>query len=396
MTFDASDTIVFAILAYFAGRWLTRRIEPLDTYRIPVAVTGGLTVAVLVALLHSLAGIDIRFTSGDLPLLAFFATVGLTARVSDLRSGGKPLVLVLGVAIAALLLQDLIGVFLAKLLGFHPLLGLMAGSVALVGGHGTAAAWGPVFADAAPLALAVGLATATFGLVAGGVCGGPLGRFLIERYGLKTDGGPDYAFGVPAAEARRAEIDVDSVFASVLTIAVSIGLGEQLNSLTTWGGINLPHFVTALFAGILIGNFGPVVAPTLRWPMHGPAMALVAELALGLFLVRALMGLQLWSLWAVAGPLLLILACQTLLVLALAVFILFPLLSRSFDAAVIAAGFVGLALGATPTAVANMSALTLRFGPSPLSFVVVPLVGAFFVDLVNAVVLTTSFNLLGP
>lgn len=396
MTFDASDTIVIAILAYFAGRWLTRRIEPLDTYRIPVAVTGGLTVAVLVALLHSLAGIDIRFTSGDLPLLAFFATVGLTARVSDLRSGGKPLVLVLGVAIAALLLQDLIGVFLAKLLGFHPLLGLMAGSVALVGGHGTAAAWGPVFADAAPLALAVGLATATFGLVAGGVCGGPLGRFLIERYGLKTDGGPDYAFGVPAAEARRAEIDVDLVFASVLTIAVSIGLGEQLNSLATWGGINLPHFVTALFAGILIGNFGPVVAPTLRWPMHGPAMALVAELALGLFLVRALMGLQLWSLWAVAGPLLLILACQTLLVLALAVFILFPLLSRSFDAAVIAAGFVGLALGATPTAVANMSALTLRFGPSPLSFVVVPLVGAFFVDLVNAVVLTTSFNLLGP
>jgi ESS family glutamate:Na+ symporter len=396
MTFDASDTIVIAILAYFTGRWLTRRIEPLDTYRIPVAVTGGLIVAVLVTLLHGLAGFEVRFTSTDLPLLAFFATVGLTARIADLRRGGRPLLIALVVAVLALVLQNMIGVLLAKLLGFHPLLGLMAGSVALIGGHGTAAAWGPVFADAAPLALAVGLATATFGLVAGGILGGPLGRYLVQRHSLVSRAEPDYAYGVPRAEERVAEIDVDAVFASVLTIALAIGLGEQLNSVTTWLGINLPQFVTALFAGIIVGNLGPVVAPTLRWPMHDPAMALVSELALGLFLVRALMGLQLWSLWAVAGPLLVILACQTLLVLALAVFVLFPLLSRSFDAAVIAGGFVGLALGATPTAVANMSALTLRFGPSPLSFVVVPLVGAFFVDLVNAVVLTTSFHLFGP
>jgi ESS family glutamate:Na+ symporter len=396
VTLDGTDTIVVAILAYFLGRFLTARIAPLEAYRIPEAVTGGLLVAVLVALLRAAGGIEVEFTIGQFALLAFFASIGLNASIGDLAAGGRPLVLLLGIAAIALLLENVVGVTCAWLLGMEPLLGLMAGSVSLLGGHGTAAAWGAIFAEHTHLAPVLGLASATFGLVAGGVIGAPVGRYLIERYRLHrgAEGSPirETAGGGPL----EAPIDVPSIFASFLLLALAIGVGDQINWLIALLGLKLPAFVTAIFAGILIGNLGPRLLPRLNWPIGSPAMSLLSELALNLFLTRALMSLELWTLSAVAGPLLLVLTLQVLAMILVCRFLVFPMLGRDYDAAVIGAGFIGLSLGATPTAVANMSALTHRYGASPKAFLVVPLVGAFFVDLLNAVVISVGYRLLAP
>ena len=396
ITLDATDTIVVAILAYFLGRFLTARIALLETYRIPEAVTGGLLVALVVALIRGVGGVELEFTTGPLALLFFFASIGLNASIRDLAAGGWPLGLLLAIAAIALLVENVIGTACAWVLGMEPLLGLMAGSVSLLGGHGTAAAWGAIFAEHTHLAPVLGIASATFGLVAGGVIGGPVGRYLIERYRLSgtADRGPihETAGGGPI----EAPIDVSSIFASLLLLALAIGLGDQMGSAISLLGLKLPAFVTAIFAGILIGNLGPRLLPRLNWPIGSPALSLLSDLALNLFLTRALMSLELWTLSAVAGPLLLVLTLQVMAMILMSRFVVFPVLGRDYDAAVISAGFIGLSLGATPTAVANMSALTHRYGASAKAFLVVPLVGAFFVDLLNAVVISFGYRLLAP
>ena len=321
-------------------------------------------------------------------MLTFFSAIGLSARLSDLMNGGRVLGLPLAVCIAVIVLENLVGVGMATLFDAPPLAGLMAGSVALSGGHGTAAAWAPVFEESVAAAGTIGLASATFGLIAGGVVGGPLGQSLIQRNQLRpsTTQAPDPMLS--AADEAGGRIDVPNFFASLLVIALAMAIGEELNALIACLGLNLPEFVTALFAGILIGNLGPVVLPRIEWPTHSAAMRLIAELSLSIFLVRALMSLQLWTLASVAGPLLIVLICQVAAVPLLAYFVLFRLLGSDYDAALMSSGFVGLSLGATPTAVANMSALSHKYGPSPTAFLVIPLVGAFFIDLVNAFVVS--------
>lgn len=394
-TLDANQTLVVAIIAYFLGRLLTNKIGFLDRFRIPEAVTGGVVVAVGITALRQWGSVTVSFTAGDLAMLTFFTTIGLNARLSDLKAGGSILVLTLLVCITSVLVQNLIGLSYAKIFGAPPAAGIMAGSVALVGGHGTAAAWAPLFEGSAHAASTIGLATATFGLVAGGIVGGPLGRYLIIRNNLQPDQTMDVDLTLSAEEEIKGRIDVPQFFASVLVIALAIGIGGQLNIVLQQIGLKLPQFVTSLFAGILIGNLGPSVLPRIDWPTHSPAIRLIAELSLSIFLVRVLMSLELWTLATVAGPLLVVLVTQVALVLMLAYFVLFRILKRTYDAAIISAGFVGLSLGATPTAVANMDALSHKFGPSPTAFLVIPLVGAFFIDLINAFVVSTLHNLFG-
>jgi ESS family glutamate:Na+ symporter len=392
---DANQTLVVAIIAYFLGRMLVTNIAVLDRFRIPEAVIGGILAAVGVAALRQWGSVVISFTSGELALLMFFTTIGLNARLSDLKAGGLILVLTLSVCITAVILQNIIGLGYARLLGAPPAAGIMAGSVALVGGHGTAAAWAPLFSGSAKAAGTIGLASATFGLVAGGIFGSPFGRFLILRYKLQPDHQAESGLTLSAEEEQKGRIDVPQFFASILVIALAIGIGGQLNTAIQHLGLKLPQFVTSLFAGIIIGNLGPAVMPRAAWPTHSPAIRLIAELSLSIFLVRALMSLELWTLAAVAGPLLIVLMTQVAMVVALAYFFLFRILKRTYDAAIIASGFVGLSLGATPTAVANMDALTQKFGPSSTAFLVIPLVGAFFIDLINAFAVSTLYGIWG-
>ena len=396
ITLDPSTTFVAAVLTYFLGRLLTRSIPALQKLRIPEAVTGGLVVASLVVLLRPLAAVELRFSPSDLPMLTVFAAIGLHARFSDLRKGGRLLVAALAVAVVTLILQNVIGASLAGLMGLPPGLGLMAGSVALIGGHGTAAAWGPAFSQVSPAATSIGLAAATFGLVAGGLVGAPLGKALIERNRLTpTETGDEPGMG-DNQETRGAGIAVPDVFASLLVLSVAIVLGAQVNATLKLLGLTLPLFLTTLFCGILIGNLGPLAAPKLNWPMHRPALVLIADIALSLFLARALMALDLTLLSQAALPLLVLLLVQVAAVMAIAWYVMFPALGRNYDAAISSSGFVGLALGATPTALANMSSLTHTYGPSAKSFVVMPLVGAFFIDLVNAFVITAGLRLFVP
>jgi ESS family glutamate:Na+ symporter len=241
------------------------------------------------------------------------------------------------------------------------------------------------------------LASATFGLVAGGIVGGPLGRLLILRNNLQPDMASETKTDLTLSqkEEKTGRIDVPQFFASILVISLAIGIGGQFNIAFKSLGINFPKFVTALFAGILIGNLGPALLPRVGWPNRSPAMRLIADLSLSIFLVRALMSLKLWTLAAVAGPLIVILLTQVAVVLSIAYFLLFRILGKTYDAAIISSGFVGLSLGATPTAVANMDSLSNKFGPSPAAFVVIPLVGAFFIDLINAFAISTLYSIFG-
>jgi ESS family glutamate:Na+ symporter len=391
MELDQRQTLIIAILVLFLGRWLNRRFAPLRNWNIPEPVTGGLVASLVFGVLYLAAGLQVAFTMGtrDMLLIVFFTTIGLSANVRMLASGGWILVVLTIVAAANNVIQSGVGVGLAELLGISPGVGLLAGSAALAGGHGTVIAWAPTIAQAfsVPNAAEIGAAAATFGLVAGGVLGGPLAHNLVSRYRLAPKAKAPLTVGSSFAEESRLKLDATGIFNSLLVIAIAIGLGGRLNELLAGWGLKLPAFVTALFAGIVLSNTIPHLFPKLHWPTGSPPLALVAEISLGLFLAMSLMSLQLWTLLDVAGPLLGILAAQIAVGWCLMRYVVFRIVGGDYDAAVTTAGMLGLSLGATPTAIAIMMAVTKMHGASPRSFIVVPLVGAFFIDIANAITL---------
>jgi glutamate:Na+ symporter, ESS family len=378
---------------------VNRKVGWLRAYSIPEPVTGGLICSVALTILALATGADIRFelAARDILLVVFFTTVGLSANLRLLASGGVMLVTLTAVAVANLVLQNGIGVIMAGLLGYPPAVGLLAGSAALSGGHGTVLAWSPILADkfAFPGAPAMGVAAATFGLIAGGLLGGPLGHRLIRRHQLSGGDAEDLSVGVRFDQERLPKLDANGVLTTVLIVAIAMAVADELAYLLERAGLTLPRFVTALFAGMVLSNTVPRLLPSIGWPTGSPPLALIAEVALGLFLAMSLMSLNLATLADVALPLFAILAVQTLVCWVLLETLVFRLLGRSYDAAVATAGFFGLAMGATPTAIAIMTATTKKYGASPRAFLVVPLVGAFFVDIANAIVLQAFVRILG-
>ncbi len=396
MSFDGRETLVLAILTLFLGKFLNHRIAFLKSYNIPEPVTGGVLASVGFALLYFVTGDDADFdlSNRDVLLIVFFTSVGLNAKFATLLQGGKPLLILIACASAFLVLQNLTGVAVAGGLGVEPLTGLVGGSVSLSGGHGTAIAWTPLFQEEFGIANAkvIGIAVATFGLVIGGVVGGPISQFLISRNGLKAEAGDEYLVGVPDAEDDDAthshqQVNVDTVLTCLLVIAIAMGMGLAISEAGEELGLKLPDFVGALLAGIVLTNLVPLLFKRVPWPSGSNSLALISEVSLSLFLAMSLMSLELWSIVSVAGPLLVLLGAQLLVISLWVVFVIFPLMGRTYDAAVMAGGYVGLGLGATPTAVANMTAVTKKCGPSPLAFLIVPLVGAFFIDIANAAIL---------
>jgi ESS family glutamate:Na+ symporter len=307
------------------------------------------------------------------------------------------------ISAAVMVAQNLLGVTVARLGGLPPATGLLAGTVSLVGGHGTTIAWAETFREVGiDEAKEIGIAAATIGLVLASASGGPIARFLIGRHHLRTPGtGDAAAIGVSGSAAGQAEpthrpaeehgtaIDSLDFLGAVLAIHICIIFGSILQELIQDLGLFLPLFVPCLVVGVLISNLlhrketpGP-----LHWPCRTPALALVADISLGAFLAMSLMSLQLWTLVDLAGPLLLILLAQFVMAIALTLLLVFPLLGGDYDAAVLATGFCGIVLGSTPTAMANMTAVTERFGPSYRAFILLPLLSAFFIDLLNAVLI---------
>lgn len=411
ITISGYNTLILAALIMLIGHWMVFKIRFFAEYNIPEPVVGGLLAAVIVFFLNSSSGIVLNFNT-DLQttcMLMFFASIGLSADFTRLKAGGKPLVVFLLIVVVFILVQDLIGVLMAMGLGLQPLIGIVAGSVALTGGHGTAAAWGEVLEQQYNVAGAttIGLALATFGLVIGGIIGGPVARRLLKKLKqqpeefINTQTTQQNISGKPRraidhdAEQEASNLAFDlydqprliNAYSAIQTLAMFAGClaaSEILVVLTKGSGLELPQFIWALATGIIIRN---ALTHIFNFDMFDRAIDVFGSTALSLFLVMALLNLKLWEIADLAGPVLIILAVQTLVMMLYATYITFKIMGSNYDATVLAAGHCGFGMGATPTAIANMQAITDRFGSSYKAYLIVPLVGAFFVDIVNALVL---------
>ena len=387
---DGFLAVTIGILVFFVGVHLNRRIAFLRDFNIPEPVTGGLLAAIATFVIFLSSGTEIVFElqARDQLLVYFFAAIGLNARVSDLIRGGRPLVTLLVLTLLFIVVQNGVGRLGASIVGAPSPVGVLAGSASLIGGHGTAIAWAPeVRALGVANAMEIGIACATLGLILASLIGGPIARFLVRRHGLAGERSETPVVGIAHAREGEKSIDHLSLMAVLLTLHVVIIIGYLINEAITATGFTLPLFVTCLLTGIVLSNSVPRLLPAVQWPARTPALALVSDFSLGLFLSMSLMSMQLWTIADLAGPLLTILALQTLAAIAFILLVVFPLMGKDYRAAVLCAGFGGFALGATPTAIANMTAVAKTHGPSPTAFIMLPLVGAFFVDIVNAVVI---------
>jgi ESS family glutamate:Na+ symporter len=390
---DQFLAVTLGIIVLFVGKRLNDAVAFLREFSIPEAVTGGLLFSVLFAIVYAASGVAVEFELGarDFLLVYFFTTIGINASLKDLLAGGKPLVVLLVITIAYMVVQNLTGISVAALFDLPTPVGLLGGTVSLIGGHGTAIAWAPRIAEdyGVSNAMEIGIACATFGLILASLMGGPIAKFLITRHKLAPEKVETLDVGT-SQEQRETGIGSLDFLDAILAIHVSVILGVLLNAGLEELGLKLPLFVTCLFAGILITNLVPKNFPRIsgrRWPTRTPSMALIADIALGTFLAMSLMSMQLWTLIDLAWPIFTILSTQFAIAVAVNIFVVFRVMGRNYDAAVVCSGFGGISLGSTPTAMANMSAVTKRYGASHLAFIIVPLVCAFFIDLVNALLI---------
>ena len=402
---DMIQTLALAAVVLFAGYGIRRRVAVLDRYNIPAPVVGGFLFAAI-ALGARLAGwLAFEFnTSLQAPLMiAFFTSIGLGASLRLLRIGGPQVILFWILASVLAAIQNGAGVLAAKAVGVHPFLGLIAGSITMTGGHGTGAAFGKLLEDqygfggAVPLAMAA----ATFGLVSGGLIGGPIATGLIRRFHPPAAGGemaPEAAAAVAEYQSLDEPIDHEpageppSAYALLKIITIVLVAMWAGGLLSGWLAryLTLPAYIGAMIVAALMRNTADLSG---RLRIEQRTVDDLGTIALSLFLAMALMTLRLWELLDLALPMLLILCIQVSLMAAFAWFVTYRVMGRDYDAAVMAGGHCGFGLGATPNAVANMEAITARFGPAPRAFLVVPMVGAFFIDFTNALIITTYINL---
>ncbi|MEZ8791262.1 sodium/glutamate symporter [Vibrio splendidus] len=385
--------VTMGIVVLFIGRRLNQVIGFLKEFSIPEPVSGGILASLLFAALYATTSIEVQFDlfARDVLLVYFFTTIGINSSLKDLFKGGKPLVILLAITIFFMIMQNIVGISVASMFGLEPVFGLLSGSISLIGGHGTAIAWAPKVAEEFGLesATEIGIASATFGLILASLMGGPIAKFLIKRHNLKPT---DEQSGSIDSNAKKQQQALTSFqfLDAVLAIHICVIVGALLNELISQTGLQLPLFVSCLFAGIVITNVMPESYPRIsgtKWPTRSPAIDLIAEISLGTFLAMSLMSMQLWTLIDLAGPIFAILAMQLLLAVIINIFIVFPSMGKTYDAAVVCAGFGGISLGSTPTAMANMSAVSQKYGHSAQAFIIVPLVCAFFIDLANALII---------
>ncbi len=392
---DLLQTLSLAAVLYFLGLKIRERIGWLDRLNIPAAVVGGLLFALLV-----LAGRD-RFLSVQLdtaaqPVLsvAFFSTIGMSASLALLRAGGVQVVIFLLFSIAFCFVQNFLGMGIARAFGEHPLLGVMAGSVTLVGGPATGLAFSPLLEDAGLVgAGTLALTAATFGIVCGGLTGTPVGTWLIRRHHVRSLAAPAAAAEPDPLHHAGLVIDPDRedspLIMNIIVLAVAMGIGSILSGWFKDIGWTLPAYIGAMMVASVLRN----IDDRTGWlRINSSAMDFVGGFALNIFLVVALMDLKLWQLAGQALPLFVILAAQVAVIAAFAATMTYHLMGRDYDAAVMSSGFIGFALGTTANAVANMRSLVTKYGPAPRAFLVVPLVGAFFIDFANAIIITFFVN----
>jgi ESS family glutamate:Na+ symporter len=393
---DVVSTLVAAIVVLLIGRVVISKVGFLQRYNIPEPVVGGLIAALMITGLRFGAGMEITFDmSLQTPLmLAFFATIGLSADIRTLMRGGRSVLVFFAVVVVMLVIQNAVGVAAALSLDMHPLNGLLAGSITMSGGHGTGAAYATRFGEDYNLqgAMEVAMACATFGLILGGLIGGPLAQRLIARHKLTASaagGQDDSAAGDLAAYDRRS-LSPESFVETLFLIVVCVMVGTYLGQILKNDYLTLPAFVWTLFTGVILRN-GLSVSGLRQ--VDGATIDLLGTVSLSLFLAMALIALRLWELVSLALPILVILGAQTVAIAAYVYFVTFRVMGSNYDAAVMSAGHCGFGMGATPTAIANMQAVAARYGHSPQAFLIIPIVGAFLIDLANALVIQGFMSL---
>lgn len=392
LNFNMAETLAISILVLLLGREIKKRVNFLERFFIPAPVVGGVIFSILLLIGHNTGAFSFSFDNvlKDFLMTIFFTTIGFTASGKLLKKGGVGVVVFLITATVLVIIQDIVGVSMAKMFGEHPLLGLAVGSVPLTGGHGTSGAFGPVLEEFGVTGgLSVSIAAATYGLIAGCLIGGPVAKRLRDKYNLKPSLEDREGTVEALEEDDEKPVSEETLFSAVVVIALSMGIGYCIAPFLKKYGIVIPAYIGPMFIATIIRNIADMQKKNL--PMN--EIAITGNIALSLFLAMALMTLKLWELADLAIPIISILLVQTAIMALFAYFITFRFNGKDYDAAVMATGHCGFGLGATPNAMANMEVFTKENGPAPRAFFVLPVVGALFIDFTNATVITFFINM---
>lgn len=399
------QTAAIAMMLFVLGRFLTNRVEFLRKCCIPAPVVGGLIFAIVHLCLYMGGIVEFTFDSNvkDFFMTLFFTSVGYTACFRLLKKGGKKVITFLLVAIVMVCLQNVLSSILAGVFGWDLRLGLCTGSIPMVGGHGTAGSYGPLMESMGiESANVIAIAAATYGLVAGSLMGGPTARGIINKYNLKStesETGVELNDMSEADREKAERVDVDSFTNAAILLIVAAGLGTLLTAALNGIQINIgnfhfsftfPTYIGAMLIAAVIRNF----CDAKHIVMPSRALDLWGNVSLSIFLAIALMSVALWQLASVAVAMIVMLAAQTILMFFFARFVVYNIMGRDYEAAVMTAAFCGFGMGATPNAMANMQAVTKRYGPAPQAYFVVPLVGSLFIDFFNGLIITGFLNIL--
>ena len=383
---NMAETVGFAIILLLLGRWIKRRVNFFEKFFIPAPVIGGTLFSIILLIGHQTETFTFSFNDDikNLLMIAFFTTVGFSASLKILKKGGVGVALFLLAAVILVVMQDIVGPVLAKALGINPLLGLAAGSIPLTGGHGTSGAFGPELEKlGATGATVVAVASATYGLIAGCLIGGPIARRLMIKNNLKPTESKE---GVDnSLLGSTTEVTEESLFSAVVYVGIAMGIGALTNNMLAKAGIKFPVYLMGMVVAAIIRNILDFNQKQLPFSEIG----IVGNISLSLFLSMALMSMKLWQLIDLAVPLIIILLVQTVLMAFFAYFITFNIMGRDYDAAVMSTGHCGFGLGATPNAMANMETFTKANGQSVKAFFIIPIVGSLFIDFINAGVIQT-------
>ena len=390
---DMYQTLAVSVLVLILGQFLKKRINFLEKFCIPAPVIGGLLFAVLTCVCYSLGIAEFTFddTLREVCMVFFFTSVGFQANLKVLKSGGKSLFIFLGLVVVLIVSQNFLALGVSKLLHLDPLVGLCTGSIPMVGGHGTAGAFGPVLEDFdVKGATTICTAAATFGLIAGSLIGGPIGKRLIDRKKL-LDTAVAEDDSILVEDEKKHERHTNMYAAAVFQLIIAVGIGTIISELLTKTGLTFPIYIGAMIAAAVIRNIGEYSG---KFDIYMGEINNLGGICLSLFLGMAMITLKLWQLAELALPLIILLSAQLILMMLFTYFVVFNVMGRDYDAAVLSAGTCGFGMGATPNAMANMQAICYRYVPSVKAYLIIPLIGSLFADFLNSLVITFFINIL--
>ncbi|MCG4692503.1 sodium/glutamate symporter [Coprococcus eutactus] len=390
---DMYQTLAVSVLVLILGQFLKKRINFLEKFCIPAPVIGGLLFAVLTCVCYSLGIAEFTFddTLREVCMVFFFTSVGFQANLKVLKSGGKSLFIFLGLVVVLIVSQNFLALGVSKLLHLDPLVGLCTGSIPMVGGHGTAGAFGPVLEDFdVKGATTICMAAATFGLIAGSLIGGPIGKRLIDRKKL-LDTAVAEDDSILVEDEKKHERHTNMYAAAVFQLIIAVGIGTIISELLTKTGLTFPIYIGAMIAAAVIRNIGEYSG---KFDIYMGEINNLGGICLSLFLGMAMITLKLWQLAELALPLIILLSAQLILMMLFTYFVVFNVMGRDYDAAVLSAGTCGFGMGATPNAMANMQAICDRYVPSVKAYLIIPLIGSLFADFLNSLVITFFINIL--